>query len=395
MPAFRFLFLNNIGFFIASNAQRFVFGWFVLDGLDGTEGDQGLAVFALGLPGVFLLLHAGVWADRWNRKRLMIGSQVASAAAMGAAMVVVDSEGVTLTWVVLLALIAGSATAVGQPVRQSLVPALVSREQLFNAIALNAIAGTFSLIIGSAAAKLFGDLFGFPGAFGFLFVLFIIGLGALAPLRVPPHHDLPAKRAIRVEAIEAARYVWHARALRKLFGLLAVAGLIVSPLFQVTLQAHVKGELGRSSGDAALPFAVMGIGIAAASVIVMRKGNMKNKGAAFMRAMICGTTLVALMGRTTQLWQLTILAGLMGFAAGFFVNMNQGLIQANTPQELMGRVMSLYTLIQVSIGPIGALGLGFLAAEIGTGNTMTLISPIATAYVVITYVTDKELRHMS
>ena len=61
---FRFLWLNTTAFMMLMNAQRFVFAWFVLDGLDRSEADQGLVVFAIGVPAIFLTLHAGVWADR-------------------------------------------------------------------------------------------------------------------------------------------------------------------------------------------------------------------------------------------------------------------------------------------------------------------------------------------
>ena len=66
---FRYLWLNNVTFFLVTNAQRFVFGWLVLDGLQRDEGIQGLVVFTLGAPAAFLVLQAGAWADRWDRRR--------------------------------------------------------------------------------------------------------------------------------------------------------------------------------------------------------------------------------------------------------------------------------------------------------------------------------------
>ena len=65
VPDFRYLWMNTTAFMMLMNAQRFVFAWFVLDGLDRSEADQGLVVFAIGVPAIFLTLHAGVWADRW------------------------------------------------------------------------------------------------------------------------------------------------------------------------------------------------------------------------------------------------------------------------------------------------------------------------------------------
>ena len=395
VPAFRNLWLNNLAFFMASNAQRFVFGWFVLDGMNGTESDQGLVVFALGVPGVFLVLQAGVWADRWNRKRLLIGTQLASAAAMAAAIAVVATDNESLPILVMLSLVAGAAGAVGQPVRQALVPALVSKAQLYSAIAINAIAITLSLILGAAVARMFGNIWGFTGAFGFLLGLFAVGILALVPIVIPEHGKLPPRRTLRAEMGDAVRFVWESHALRTLFGLLMLAGSTFNPLVMVTMQAHVKEALGRDSGDTALPFALMGVGIAISSVVVMRKGNMKNKGAAFMRAMVGGTTIVALIGRTDALWQVTALALFKGMCGGFYINMNMGLIQAHTPANLMGRVMGLYTLIQVGLLPIGALFYGIIATKIGTSDTMSIFALVGLAGVLWVYFTDADLRQLS
>ncbi len=182
--------------------------------------------------------------------------------------------------------------------------------------------------------------------------------------------------------------------LKTLFGLLLTASLTINPSIMVTLQAHVKGELGQDAGQAALPLALMGIGIAITSFVVMRKGDMKNKGAIFQRAMMCGTAITFLIGRTTAFWQVLVLSFVMGLAGGFFINMNQGLVQANTPQSLMGRVMGLYTLVNIGLMPFGALVLGIVASKIGTGNAISVAAAIGFAVVATTYVRNAELRRL-
>ena len=359
VPAFRYLWLNNLAFVMASNAQRFVFAWYVLDGLDRSESEQGLVVFMLGVPSVLLTLHAGVWADRWNRKRLLVGSQLASAAAMALAMILVARGDAGMTWVIILALASGAASAVGQPVRQALVPSLVSREQLMGAIALNAIAITLSMVLGAVIARVFGRFWDFEGAFGFMLLLFVLGQVALIFLKLPTHTPAAeARRSLRKEMFDAVRFIRETRPIRMLLGLLALAAFTMNPLVMVIMQAHVKEELGRNSGDAAFPLALMGFGMAISSMFVMRQGSMERKGALFMRAMIVGGTCTSLMGRTTALWQLMALCLVMGLAGGFYINMNQGLIQSHTPQEVMGRVMGVlkgkYT-GQMDFGAVGAL----------------------------------------
>ena len=82
VPAFRSFWINGVTFFMVANALRFVYGWVVLDGLDRGEAAQGFIVFVLGLPAIFVMLPAGVWADRIDPKQLLLGSQVALIAVM-------------------------------------------------------------------------------------------------------------------------------------------------------------------------------------------------------------------------------------------------------------------------------------------------------------------------
>ena len=142
VPSFRALWLNSITFYLVANALRFVYGWVVLDGLDKGEAWQGFIVFVLGLPLVFFLLPAGVWADRIDPKKMLIASQVALFLVMaGTAIAMGDGSG-SLTILIVSAIFAGIITSIGSPVRSSLIPALLKGDLLFSGIALNAIALT-------------------------------------------------------------------------------------------------------------------------------------------------------------------------------------------------------------------------------------------------------------
>jgi len=395
-PNFRWLWFNNIGYFIVVNAQRFVFAWFVLDGLNKAERDQGLVVFALGIPALFLVVQAGAWADRLDRRNLLLVTQLGAAAVTSGTAILTGTGQATLTWILLAAVLAGSAGSIGQPVRASLIPQLVSEAQLFKAIAFNALAMTSSMIFGPVLAKVVGDQFGFEGAFWFQTILLLAGVSFLLQMRIPPHeHVSEDTQSVYAATRAAVDHVLGDRSLRTLFLLLTVSGFTINPAVMVTLQAFVKTELKRDSGDTGLLFATMGLGIAISSVIVMRKGDMKGKGSAFQRAMMVGSTMTFIMGFTTEFVQLFPLVLIMGLAGGFYITMNQGLIQANTPQPLMGRVMGLYTLIQAGLLPVGALILGLIASKIGAGATMSYAAAIGFTIVVVTYLSNSEFRKLS
>ncbi len=392
---FRFLWGNNIAFFLVMNAERFVFGWLVLEGLKRGEREQGMVVFALGLPAVFITLQAGVWADRLDRRRLLMGTQLGGALIMAVTGLFVATGRATLGWIVIMAIVAGAAASVGSPVRSSLISAIVPKEQLFSAIAINALAMTASMILGPVIARAVGGTFGFEGAFWFQAILMVIGVGFLRFLHVPGHSDRGPKRSVRAETGEALRHVWRDHNLRTLFGLLVLASVTINPAVMVTAQAHVKEGLGRDAGDSAIPLAFMGAGIAITSMILIRKGDRSNKGMLFQRAVIVGATMTFVMGLTTSFAVLLLVSFVMGLSGGFYINMNQGLIQSRTPQPLMGRVMALYVLTQAGFMPLGALVLGMIAHRFSPGAAMSGAAVIAWCVYVAVYVRNAELRRLA
>lgn len=394
VPSFRAFWFNGLTFFLSANALRFVYGWIVLDGLGRGEAIQGLVVFLFGLPALVLTLPAGVWADRFDPKRLLIASQVVLMVVLiGTALAVGDGAG-TLGLAIVSALLAGAASAIGGPVRQSLVPALLEPRLLYSGIAMNALAITLSLVLGAVAARQFGEWFGFDGAYWWMVVLLAVGIGALTFMQSPGPANTGDKTTLRQAIGEGLNFVWHNKAIRTLFFLLGLSGAIMSPIMMVTIQAHVKSELDRSAGDAAPILALIGLGIAISSVYILRQGNMADKGGKFMKAMMGGTTMVTLMGFSNAYWQLLVLGLLMGLCGGFFINMNQGLIQGNTPSEVMGRVMGLYGLAQTGLTPIGAVVLGALAQVFGTGPTISAAGALAFVCVVATYVKSTSIREI-
>ena len=185
VPPFRSLWLNSVTFYLVVNALRFVYGWVVLDGLNKSESVQGLVVFVLGIPLLFLLLPAGVWADRLDPKKMLITTQVALLVVMAVTAIVMGDGAGSLSLILVSALFAGIVTSLGTPVRSSLIPALLKGDLLYSGIALNAIALTLSLVLGAVTARAFGDWFGFDGAFWWLVALTGIGTLALLPMKSP------------------------------------------------------------------------------------------------------------------------------------------------------------------------------------------------------------------
>jgi len=393
VPDYRRLWINNLVYMFVSNAQRFAVGWLVLDGLGGNETSQGMAVFMLGIPAAFIVMQAGVLADRVDGRTLLLYSQLGLLAVVVATLVLLGTDRLNYGWVLVLSVFSGIAQAFGGPVRQALIPLLVPERLLMNAVALNALAMTFSMVLSAPLVKITGDLFDFEGVYALQVVMLVAGLGVLRKLETPQVQEREKRRLLQ-EARSALRHVVGDIRLRVLFLLLAMAAVSVNAAIMVTMQAKVKEELLRDSGDTAYLLAVMAVGISITSVIVMRKGDMKRKGGKFQRAMMCGSLLVMCMGQASSFLLLIPLFFLMGLAGGFFITMNQGLIQSTTPKDIMGRVMGLYLLVQVGLMPLGALGLGWAASQIGAGNVVSICGAVSLLVVTWTHLGFPAVRNL-
>ncbi len=393
VPDYRRLWINNLVYMFVSNAQRFAVGWLVLDGLGGNETSQGMAVFMLGIPAAFIVMQAGVLADRVDGRTLLLYSQLGFLAVVVATLVLLGMDRLNYGWVLVLSVFSGIAQAFGGPVRQALIPLLVPERLLMNAVALNALAMTSSMVLSAPLVKITGDLFDFEGVYALQVVMLVAGLGVLRKLETPQVQEREKRRLLQ-EAISALRHVVGDIRLRVLFLLLAMAAVSVNAAIMVTMQAKVKEELLRDSGDTAYLLAVMAVGISITSVIVMRKGDMKRKGGKFQRAMMCGSLLVMCMGQASSFLLLIPLFFLMGLAGGFFITMNQGLIQSTTPKDIMGRVMGLYLLVQVGLMPLGALGLGWAASQIGAGNVVSICGAVSLLVVTWTHLGFPAVRNL-
>ena len=165
--------------------ERFAFSWLVIDTLQAGDIYLGLAAFTLGIPVFFFSLPAGVLADRWNRRILLIVSQVVVLAGALLAAILIWMDLMTLRVALGMALFVGTGIAIGQPVRQALIPAVVPAPRLMNAITLNTAGQTVSQMLGPGLGGIAIWVAGLEGNFALQAILMGAGLLFLIPLRIP------------------------------------------------------------------------------------------------------------------------------------------------------------------------------------------------------------------
>lgn len=363
IPAFRLLWTNSFLFILVQSTQRFAFVWLALD-LGARSDISGVILFVMGVPALLISLPVGVMSDRMDRRLLLMGSQLGALAITVAIAAMVTTGHITTTWAIVGSFIAGIFIALGQPVRSAMIPTLVPQDKLVGAIAVSTIGSNIGLIIGPATAGPVIRVWGIQGAFWLQAVLYTIGFLVLIPLKVPAVPN-SVRRKIREDIFEGLRFINGHESVRSLYVLLSSSTLFMMAPWIVLGPQIAREQAGATGSQTTALFALLGVGQFITSMAIMRFNHkMIRKGLWFMCGLCWGSSVQILLGQSNSIPMMGLFLFLWGLGGGFYMNLNQTLIQNNTPPEVMGRVMALHSLLMSGLAPAGALAVGFIARRI-------------------------------
>lgn len=401
---FALLWTNTFLFALSQAFQQFTLAWLALkiseDGETvfgmtlGAGTAVGLVLFALGLPVLAFGLYAGALADRIDRRLLLFGSQLAGIAvtATAAALMAAGLIGIWSTFG--LALLLGAALAFGQPVRMAILPSLVTPERVLNAVTLTNLGLTGSQMLGQPISGLLINLGGIEAAFGAQSALLTLGLLPLLGLRVP-RVAADATRRLGEELREGLAFVAGHAGIRALMFVLLATALVMAGTFMALLPRIAREELGAEAFAASLLFGAMGPGTLMASLLLASFARLRRAGLFFLATLVAGGVLNVALGLAPWYWFALLIMFITGWNAGFFTNLNMALVQAHTPNALMGRVMSIYTICMVGGMPIGALASGAISDVVGSREWFAICGAALLALGLIAMVTQPALRRMA
>lgn len=375
--------IGSVGGFMQSTAQ----GWLVLE-LTDSPAALGV-VFALqALPILVLSAVAGVIADRFDRRRLLVATQLFTA-VLAIALATITTTGVVEFWhVAVLALLAGVATAIQTPAYQAIVPTLVDRSVIGSAVALNSAQFNLSRILGPSIAGGVIASGGLQLAFwGNAIALCLVAL-ILWRLRVPV---LPASSRPQVSMwmnlMDGVRYVRSRRIVAVLVLLAAVPAMFLLN-YLVLLPVFARDVLQIGAPGLGLLSAGIGVGALAAALglAILRPGGGSGRSLLVALVIASGAEIVFAGSRFVPL-SVIALAVLGGCQVLYYATTNT-LLQLLVPARLRGRVMSLYILTSWGLIPVGNVVAGFVAERssptvaLVVGGVVTLLATLAVAFAV-------------
>jgi MFS family permease len=367
--------LSLTGVWVRITAQ----GWLVYD-LTEDRFLLGLVSFCQAAPVLIFSPVAGAVLDRVDRRRVLIGVQVISAAAMLLLATLVATDRIRVWQIMVIAAVAGAASAFDWPARLSLVPSLVPRSHLQSAVALNAAAFNGSRIVGPVIGGFLIGAVGVAACFylnALAYVPFIIVLATLAGDIAQPV-TRTAERPLQ-NLLDGYRYIWRTPVIRGLLSI-DIVPLMFGISYFTLAPAVAKDVLGLGGRGLGVLLAANGVGSLIGTTMVALLVGVRRRGLLVIAGVGGFGFAVLCFALSQNVYLSLVIIFLLGLIVAFYGTLSDTLLQTKLDENYRGRVLAVYSMFW-GLTPIGALEAGWLANRYGVGTALAINGILVMAYV--------------
>jgi MFS family permease len=367
---FQLFFSGQLISLIGTWMQTIAQSWLVYR-LTGSPLLLGTAGFASQFPVFLVAPLGGIAADRFNRQRLVIGTQISSM-ILAAILATLTLTGVVQVWhIFVLAALLGVVNAFDIPARQSFLVDMVGKEDLMNAIALNSSMFNGARIVGPAISGILVARIGEGWCFFANSVSYIAVITGLLLMRVDRPSRLAPSGPALARLIEGFRFARNTAPIRALLLLLGLVSLVAMP-YSVLMPLFADRILHGGARGLGILMGATGVGALLGALTLATRSGVRGLGR--WVAFSCGGFGISLVlfSLSRNFWLSAILLLPVGFCMMLQMSSSNTLIQAMVPDELRGRVMALYTMMFMGMAPFGSLFAGAVAHRLGAPLTVSI-----------------------
>jgi MFS family permease len=369
-PHFRRLWLAGVCINTARWMDVLVLGWVALE-LTDSPLLVGLAGFCRSIPMIAVGAVGGLLADRLDRGRVMLAAQIANGLVMAALAVLFATGAGGFAPLVLLSLVLGIVISLDFPSRRTALHALVGPGRLTNAISLEGVSVQGSKILGPVLGGLLLARFGAAGCYLALVGLYAVAVALQAALtRRVAMPGAGGGEPVAAGLLTAGREAWAHPLIR---AVLIVTVLMNTLVFshQSILAVFARDALAIGPAGLGLLVAANGVGALAGALILAARRGAGHHGPVFGLGSLAAAVLLVAFAVLPWYGLALVLQLLIGFAEAGFGTMQSAIVLLAAPERLRGRAMGI---LSVCIGtyPLGALGIGFFAGQVGAGPAIAL-----------------------
>lgn len=370
-PDFRWVWLGSLGGQSAYWALIVTRGVLVLE-MTGSSTLVGIVTFAAMAPRFVVPPLTGYLADRFDRRAILAasyGMQLAHTIVL----TTLTLTDLLLVWqLIVLSAINGGFRAGQTTTTQALVPNIVPREKLLNALALNQLTQQGSRLVGPALVAPALLFWGPGGAFLGSTLFYVVGLFAILRVQTRSSGGLEKGASFGASLMEAARYAWGHPQIRTIFILVALH-CAMTMAFESTLPVFNRDVLGQ--GMAGVSYLMMGVGAGAVVAVIYVagvRGPLARGRLLLIFGVMSGLSMVVLASTTNTTTAILAAAG-MGAAQAGFMTVSGAMVQSLAPDEMRGRISGLN---QINVGGTMAmvnLVNGFAADAYGAPSVLAFL----------------------
>ena len=339
--------------------------------LTGSSVLLGVLGFVGQIPIFLLSPVAGLAADRWPRCSVVIATQTSSM-MLAFTLAALTLSGRIRVWeIITLATLLGTVNAFDVPARQSFLIEMVGREDLLNAIALNSSMFNGARVAGPAIAGIVVALVGEGWCFLLNGVSYLAVIAGLLMMRIEKSTAVHDGSSPLEKLREGFNFARHTKPIRALLELIAVVSFMALP-FTVLMPIFAGRILGGGAGAYGTLMGAVGLGAMGGALAIAMRQQLRGLGnVAGYSAAGLGVSLV-LFSASRWYWLSLVILVLSGFAMMMQFTAINTLIQAMVPDQLRGRMMSLYSMMFLGMAPLGSLLAGATADHIGAPVTVAI-----------------------
>ena len=389
-PSYRRYWLGSLGSVGASQLITLGQGWLIVDELGGSPLSLGILGGATAVPTILVNLFGGVLADRVDRRLLLMTTSLISALLL-LLLATLDATGVVQIWhIVAIAACMGLVYGIDWPARNAFFPALIEREHMMSAVALNSMLWQGTRIVAPAIGGIAIALFGTAPVFYLCVGGFLTMFAILTTLRVPHVRPEGDRNAVR-ELAEGVGFISRTRIFTILI-LLSYAHMLLGMSY-IQLMPLVAKHFDVGSAGLGLLFTTIGLGAISGTCVSLRLQGNRRTGRIMLSALFVATLLILSFAIAPVYVLALIFLYLASLSNSIFQIGSMTALQMRVPDTMRGRVMGIHG-ITFSMLPLGGLLGGLIASVTDVRVAIAMGAIVMTAVVVFVATTQPEIREL-
>ncbi|MBO9650669.1 MAG: MFS transporter [Variovorax sp.] len=358
--------IGNIGSFMRDVASA----WMVTE-LSTSATAVALVQTAATLPIFLLAIPAGVLSDILDRRRFLIGVQILLGAVSIALLVMARTHTLTVEALIGLTFVGGIGAALMGPTWQSIVPELVPRADLKNAVALNSLGINIARAIGPATGGLLLAAFGAALVYGVDVLSYVIVIAALVWWRRPPAESKGLDEQFFGAFRAGLRYARSSRELHRVLLRAAVFFLFASSVWAL-LPLVARGMLGGTAGFYGVLLGAVGGGAILGAVLLPKMRQWLDADGLVLTASLLTAGVMAALAIAPPQWAAVVLMVVLGVGWIIALTTLNGVAQAVLPNWVRGRGLAIYLTVFNGAMAAGSLGWGLVAHPVGIAGALLI-----------------------